>query len=72
MHAIQRPSDESGSAFFLANEYARSLGAPGLLDKMQIAQGRDDDVAAISQQIIGVASGRLEVVDLAGESCYES
>lgn len=44
------------SAFFLANEYIRAQGHPGLADVGEVYKG----LQTIVDQYVGVASGRLE------------
>ncbi|KAF4574382.1 hypothetical protein EYR40_005900 [Pleurotus pulmonarius] len=47
------------TAFFLANEYIRAQGHPGLADGGQVGEVYKD-LQAVVDQYVGVASGRLE------------
>ena len=44
------------SAFFLANEYLRAQGLPGLADRNQVGEAYGD-LIAIAEKHIGVAAG---------------
>ena len=52
------------SAFFLANEYLRAMGLPGLLDEGKIGEVYKD-VKEIADRHINVAAGGLDVEGLA-------
>ncbi|KDQ28753.1 hypothetical protein PLEOSDRAFT_1075683 [Pleurotus ostreatus PC15] len=47
------------TAFFLANEYIRAQGHPGLADGVQVGEVYKG-LQAVVDQYVGVASGRLE------------
>ena len=53
-------------AFFLANEYLRAQGLPGLLDQGKIGDAYQGFVA-IANRHIEAAAGRLDVEDLVGD-----
>ncbi|CCM04745.1 uncharacterized protein FIBRA_06935 [Fibroporia radiculosa] len=52
------------TAFFLANEYLRAQGHPGLADGGKVSDV-NKDLIACAERHIGVASGKLDVADLA-------
>ena len=51
-------------AFFLANEYLRAMGIPGLVDEGKVGEVYES-VADIAKRHIDVAAGRPGVADLA-------
>ncbi|KAI0651268.1 hypothetical protein C8Q79DRAFT_932467 [Trametes meyenii] len=55
------------TAFFLANEYLRAQGLPGLLDEGRIG-GVYQGLADLADRHINVAAGKLDVEGLAGAS----
>ena len=58
-------------AFFLANEYLRAMGIPGLADEGNVGEVYAS-VTDIAERHIGVAAGRLEVKELAGPTSSET
>jgi len=53
------------TAFIVANEYLRAQGLPGLADGGKVGEVYAD-LTAIADRHIGVASGELDLDDLAG------
>jgi len=51
-------------AFFLANEYLRAMGIPGLADEGKVG-GVYESVADIAKRYIDVAAGKSDAADLA-------
>lgn len=51
------------TAFFLANEYLRAQGLPGLLDEGKVSDGYKD-LVDVAERYIGVATGTLGVEGL--------
>lgn len=53
-------------AFFIANEYLRAMGIPGLADEGKVGEVYDSEsVADIAKRHIDVAAGKSGVADLA-------
>lgn len=55
------------AAFFLANEYLRAQGLPGILDKGKDGEA-SEDLVDIAERHINVAAGKLGVEGLLGPS----
>jgi len=51
-------------AFFLANEYLRAMGLPGLVDDAKAGKVYES-VVDIAKRHVDVAAGKLDVTDLA-------
>lgn len=52
------------AGFFLANEYCRAMGIPGLADKGKVGDVYKE-LAALGDRFVGVATSAVNVDDLA-------
>lgn len=68
LHAfLSRLDNDCLAGFFLANEYLRAMGIPGLADEGKLGDVYEQ-VVNIAQRHMDVAAGKLEVEGLSGHS----